>query len=222
MYLDNYLNAILFDRPVFYGPLWGNAGARDLARKSPDGTFTGSPTRGVRGPLGDQGIDFAVGTQLDFPDANFLDLGDIWAIETWFSLDNISGLFSFVTKFNGAYSIDWWNGVSAVRAEAYSAADLARSATLNTINKWYHVVATKNGATTKIYINSQDQTVPVGNTTTINTPNFLSLGVSIAGAMTSKMAHTAVYNYPLSRPQILNHYRAGIGQAAGGNNKRHR
>lgn len=222
MYLDNYLNAVIYDRPVFYGPLWGNSGARDLARKSPDGTFTGSPTRGVRGPLGDQGINFLVGTQLDFPDASFLDLGDIWTIETWFSLNSVGGLFVFVTKFNGAYSIDWWNGVNAVRAEAYSTADLARSGTLNTINKWFYTVATKNGNNTRVYINGQDQTVPVGNVGTINTPNLLSLGVSVAGGITSKMAHTAVYNYPLSPAQILNHYRVGIGQASGGNNKRHR
>lgn len=202
-----YQRAVMRDRPVLYAPLWEPAGgARNLTGKTANGSFTGSPTRAVRGPVGGYAMDFPVGTDWRFAHEAVLTCGDFWSIETWFSLNNILGLVQLAGKFDGGYSMDYYNGVAAVRAENYGVNDLARSTIPQVANRWYYAVCTKNGGNAKVYINGKDETVPVGNAVSASSAGVVFGGASIIGNQTAKIAQVAVYNYALSHAQIRRHY----------------
>jgi len=80
-------------------------------------------------------------------------------------------------------------------------------------NSWYHVVYTKNGASSHIYINGVDRTDTVTNQTLVNVASDLviaqdyGLGFPWYGAL----SEVAFYPTELSQARVLAHYEAALG-----------
>ena len=79
---------------------------------------------------------------------------------------------------------------------------------------WAYVVATKSGATCKLYVNAVDRTGTVTNATTVNTTAPLTIGADTAGGGAHREGYAggldevAVYALALSASEVSAHYAA--------------
>ena len=77
---------------------------------------------------------------------------------------------------------------------------------------WCHVVATKNGATSKLYINGSDVTGTVSNITCGTPGDDVSIGSATSAGVefwNGSIGQAAVYNYALTPSQVAKHYALG-------------
>jgi hypothetical protein len=79
--------------------------------------------------------------------------------------------------------------------------------------QWHHLVVTKSGAASKLYIYGIDRTGTVTNLTMINTASTLILGAKNGTSefLAATIDEFAVYNAVLSGATVLDHYKAGLG-----------
>jgi hypothetical protein len=139
-----------------------------------------------------------------------LDLGNIWSLETWAQFDSFGADNILIAK-NLSYEM-------AVDSSGYlylgrpTYGILAFSTITMSTGNVYHCVATKNGATSKLYINGVDVTGTVTDGTAIDSSSSLFIGCSWAqGAMMNgRIQMAAVYPTALSAARVLAHYNAGI------------
>ena len=148
------------------------------------------------------------------PDSVSLDVTDTFTVEGWIKrsnavvtsmclLDKGSGAFQFCLDANNILLVR--NGVSYI----------VRSTTTTTDTSWHHVVATKSGATSVLYLDGVNVSGTVTNSTMVNTTAALLFGVvnpaSGGGYFAGAMDEFAVYNTALSAATVLDHYKAGAG-----------
>jgi uncharacterized repeat protein (TIGR01451 family) len=78
---------------------------------------------------------------------------------------------------------------------------------------WHHVVATKNGAAVKLYLDGVDVTGPINGVTLGNNAIPLNIGrrtVAGTGLFNGTLDEVAIYNVALSGAQVVAHHNAGI------------
>ena len=91
---------------------------------------------------------------------------------------------------------------------------IATSSTTVTDTGWHHLVVTKTGATTKLYIDGFDRTVLATSQTLANTASALVLGAvnpATGGRLRGTIDEFALYSDVLTQPQVMDHYKAGAG-----------
>ena len=74
---------------------------------------------------------------------------------------------------------------------------------------YHHVVATKDGAGVKIYIDGVENTVQISQQTIQNSTSPLTFGS--AGSGEASFDELALYDNALSAAQVAEHHSAGIG-----------
>lgn len=91
---------------------------------------------------------------------------------------------------------------------------IARTGAINDTTTWHHVVVTKNGATTKMYLDGVDVTVAGTNQTLGDSTNVLRIGHFSAagvGRFPGSMDELAIYKEVLSAADVAQHYKVGKG-----------
>lgn len=212
-----YSGTVLGDRPVLYMPGWfinaGNSSVRDYTGINGLSAATVGTIIHTPGPIGALGVKFSggAGNRIDFADIPVLDLGDVWSLEAWYKPSNLTGAQSIICKGSNAYYMR--QAVAQLSSLRSNVAVLTNSNQDFVVNVWYHCVATKNGSARKLYMNGKDVTTLVGDSVCTDTAIGLSIGCQFTGTFTEQtsgsIAHAAVYRYPLSPAQVLNHYRQG-------------
>ena len=93
------------------------------------------------------------------------------------------------------------------------AVNIASSTNAITDQSWHHVVATKNGAETRIYVDGVDRTAAATNSTLTSNATALNIGRATTGSAYSgaDIDEVAVYPTALSAARVLAHYQAGRG-----------
>lgn len=204
-----YMQAVLADRPRLYFPGWSEAAHRDMSNTQANGTTVPTITFPARGPFGGTVIDSNASGIVTFPDANSLDLADIWSVECWYRSDTAGTYQTLVSKAANAYAIRRSDTGKAEMLRSNVSVVATSTATMS-INTWYHIVCTKSGAARKIYLNAKEGTTLGGDSACTNTTAVLNIGSDFGFfPFNGLLGQVAVYSYPLSPAQTLRHFKAG-------------
>ena len=147
-------------------------------------------------------------------DANALDLGDgPLSIECWFKRSATQGAAQqLATKGSNAYALGFLADNKLAVSKEGAGQSLATSTDAITDQGWHHVVATKNGAATKLYIDGVDVTVAGTNATLANNAISLRIGWNSAAnpfRFPGSMDEVALYSAVLTADEVTQHYERG-------------
>ena len=211
--IGTYAKAVLADGPAGYWR-FGESGGTALFDASPNannGTYVGGVDLGVPGALQRDPDSAAALDGSDslavVPDAASLDVGDTFTIEGWIRRSSSATitLFDKGTRgpqltVNGDDDEVWLRkaGVGAIaRSDRGVPAD----------GSYHHVVATKEGVTTKIYVDGREQTVQLAPEHVVqNTGAALRLGPA---QLRTDLDEFALYDRALHRRDVFEHYALG-------------
>ena len=176
-----YREEVLADAPAGYWPLGDASGnPQDASGNARHVTVVGgTPIYGVPGPVsGTTAVTFDGTTEyFTSPDGAWFDLGDVFTLEAW--VTRPSAISTIVAKGTNGYELgilDVGDNLVAWCLELRKAniAEIVESNVGIPATGWHHVVATKNGATVKLYIDGVDVTGTVTNATFANTADAVS------------------------------------------------
>jgi hypothetical protein len=220
-----YRAAVLEDSPVAYWRLGEpNGAATAIDEKGAyNGTYVGSPQGGVAGALADN-----TAITID-ADAEYIQapagVGNITSesitVEFWIKparLLSTSSATGMIPISRGASGVGGWylvinsNGsiVFSTRQSATSQSTVSSTGVVST-GAWHHIVATRNGAVAKIYVNGADVTATPA--THVN-PDAYGVNLQIGrytGAGWNAYGdydEVAIYSTALSAARVLAHYQA--------------
>jgi hypothetical protein len=221
-----YKDAVVADSPVSYWRLAesGGTNAADNQAANNAGTYQNSPTLGVTpgiSDIGDTAVTFNGTTQdVQVNDANSLDLGDTFTMEAWIKRTATLGTNQgIISKGSGGYYMRMGTGNNLELAKSQIGSIVASTTTITDTN-WHHVVATKTGATCKLYIDGVDVTGAITNLTCVDTALHLRIGAdgtagdSAVEFFSGSIDEPAVYNTVLSAARVSAHYAARTGASA--------
>jgi len=203
-----------------------NSGASlvDVGGYGNTGTAINSPTFTTSGCSVGNCLTFdGVNDRIEIADASSLDITNAITIETWLNFP-ASAVKELIDKNNnsntgpGAYQIFQNNQNISFRLVKSAGLNTMTSATALSLNTWYHVAATWDGVTMKLFINGvQDST-----TLALAAPIDTTTGKLVIGAYTDnqfaysgKMDEVHIYPYALSAAQIVQNYQDGLGAIGG-------
>jgi len=122
---------------------------------------------------------------------------------------------TIMQKGTGAYQFGFYNnkiGLYKYTGSGVGTIIAQSTGTQTDTTAFHHYVATKNGATVKIYVDGVDVTGTVSNQTLTNTASVLRFsGTSATERLNGYADEIAVYNQVLSATTIGYHYAVGTG-----------
>jgi hypothetical protein len=218
--LADYVSVVLADSPVVYYQMNEESGQpQDSSGNGLHTTATvGGPTYGVPGAVGGTGTAISLDGSDAFTrtDNAALDLGDgPLSLEVWMRRGSLAAADqALIGKRSGAYYMRL-NAAGELQFNRANVADIvASTVTIEDRDDWHHCVATKLGAAVKLYIDGEDVTGSVSDSTLVNNADALDIGQKDGGEFfIGRLQHVAVYDSVLSPAQVLAHYEAG--RAAG-------
>lgn len=211
-----YSNDVVTDNPLSYWRLNESSGtAAADAVGANTGTYVGSPTLGASGALADatlKAVTLSGSSQyISVPDAASLDTGDVMTLELWVKRTTLGTLQVLVDKGTSSYRLQL-STADTVQLTRAGTVIATSTVALSDTTQFHHVVATKNGATVKIYINGVDRTGAVSNQTLLDSPDPLRIGTASPTAANHAAAavdEVAVYGSALSPARVLAHFASG-------------
>jgi hypothetical protein len=214
--MASYRATVVADSPAAYwrlGETTGSTANDEIG--SNDGTYQNSPTLGAAGAI-ENDPDKAVtlnGTDeyISVPDVAALDLGDTFTLEAWVKPTSFaaSGMVVFY-KGTGAYTLSINQSTGTFFLRKGDISTIVTSTTALTTGVWQHIVATKSGATSKLYLNGDDVTGTVTDATMVNTASALNIGSTGAATyFNGSLDELAVYATALTHAQIREHFNIG-------------
>lgn len=213
-----YRDEVLADSPRGYWRFGEASGtvANDETANNLDGSYVGSPTLGVTGAVvGDTAVTLSGSAQyVSIPDDNLLDPGDTLSVECWIKRASSDATLHFIVdKGDNGYLvyIDTDNKIKLGKKQVVGV--IVSSTSTITDTNWHHIVVTKNGATSRVYIDGADVSSAGTNQTIAATALPLnwgrysgtsSLGTDWAGSLDE----AAIYGSALSLARVQVHYNA--------------
>jgi hypothetical protein len=152
---------------------------------------------------------------INVPDSGSLDTGDVFTLEAWVRRTNTSNAIQTIfAKGSRSYLLRF--DANRLKLARGGSGDIA-AATVTTTDTagFHHVVATKSGATVRLYIDGVDRTGAVNNRTISNTSTALNIGRDTDNRryFPGYVDEAAVYNRALTATVVRRHYEAGIAVA---------
>jgi len=151
-------------------------------------------------------------------DSASLDTGDSFTLEAWVRRTSTSStaIHRVLSKGDGAYTLGFTNNVLTLRRQA--GGDIVRAKAPTTdLAAFQHIVATKDGAAARLYIDGVDVTDPASIPSPVpaiaNTTAPLNIGRATNGTayFPGFIDEPAVYDVALSAEEVQTHHRAGTG-----------
>lgn len=211
---SGYAAAVLADGPVAYYRLGDSGGTMvDSSGNSHNGTYTGSPTRGVPGALtgdSDTAVTFN-GSSQEATAAYWAGLDTIktnFSIEAWAKTTVGGAVGGHGGGSNAPYQLYVSSGKAALITKAPTQTTVSGATSVDDDN-WHHLVATLTGGTARIYV---DGTLD-GSGSTPTPQSLNSFGVSVASRGSSSffggtIDEFALYSGALSAARVAAHYAA--------------
>lgn len=225
----SYSSEVLADSPAGYWRCQEASGLiQDSSGNANHANFVaGTPVYHAAGPISSDPPTYAItfdGTTeyFDIPDHATLDVGDVFTLECWANRNGGSSYRDIFDKGTNGYMLAISGGGpgDALTLVKQDTADIVASTISVTDNVWRHLVATKNGATSKLYIDGVDVTGTVTNATIVNTAVKLTIGSSYGATQffPGTLAELAIYPTALSAARVLAHYNAATAISGPGDN----
>lgn len=155
---------------------------------------------------------------IEIADTPAFDLGDTaQSYELWFKRARTSHTDSefLFAKGDGALRILFPANSNTLRISIWTGSTAATiceaTIAITDTTVWYHLVVTKSGATTKLYINGVDRTGSVTNQTLTNTVDPIHIGAYDGDGwapFAGGLDEVAIYNVALSQATVQQHYSA--------------
>lgn len=214
-----YRDEVLADGPKLYWRLGETSGttAADETANALSGTYDGTPRLGVAGGLaGDANtaVEFHRADATDSitrADSAALDTGDVFSVECIFKRAAHSGVNeSLFSKGSGSYVVRI-NTSGGILLRKFGTADIVTSTINITDTDYHHLIVTKSGATSKIWIDGVDRTGTVTDATLVNTTVTFQAArnqSSIPEYYGGVLDEVALYGVALSQARIQAHYSA--------------
>jgi hypothetical protein len=196
----------------------GLATVADDAFGANNGVFTNGPVLNQAGALvGDSNRAARLDGTNDYvtiPDANSLDIGDgPFTLEAWVkrSTVNTAGI-SIFQKGASAAQFGFYLDRTFLAKDNIGTVTSSTTTVSDTTN-WHHLVVTKSGTASKLYIDGIDRTGTVTDLTMANTAAALILGSKNGTSefLAATIDEFAVYNAVLPAATVLDHNKAGTG-----------
>jgi hypothetical protein len=147
------------------------------------------------------------------PDHATLDVGDVFSFECWVKLTSTGNIFTFATKLGGSWGV-YISATGFVRIyrSGSGTAIVESSVAITDTTTWHYVACTKNGATSKVYIDGADVSVAGANDTLTDSSSAMQIGTDTGGGTytDATLDEVAVYATVLSAARVLVHYEVGI------------
>ena len=207
-----YVAAVMADLP---GGYWRLADLTDTSGKGGDLTVIGAPVWAGSLLTNDtnKSAQLNIADGFSAADSANLDLGDTFSLEAWVYIDQAPTAgtwYEILSKGADAYELyidqnrylTFGKAGGGIVAQLYDVIPVASR---------QHIVVTKAGAVTKLYVNGQEKTNWAGtNATMVNNTSPLYLGRNPFGAgLKGRLDEVAVYPTVLSAGRVSAHYLAG-------------
>jgi hypothetical protein len=185
------------------------------------GEYKNAPTLGAAASLvGDPNTAVTLnGTNqyITVPHSSSLDVGDVFTYEAWIKRAEVRAVAEVIGSRQGSPTAKLdITAAGKLRLRIPGVKTLAESTIEIADTSWHHIVATKNGATVKLYIDSVDRTGAVTNETVGNNVAALIIGSESPTEEFFKgtLDEVAIYNVALSGAQALDHYQKAVSAAS--------
>lgn len=219
----SYRDEVMADNPVGYWRLGETSGAvaQDETANNIDGTYVNTPTLGVAGAIsGNTAVSFASASSeyISVPHNAVLNTADVVSIEFWFKLATTTSIQTFVMKGTSAYRVYYNSASNKIGFERNDSGTIVEtSVTVTDTSSWHHFVATKNGATSKLYLDGVDRTGVVTNQTLLNNSTALlwAAMVGITNYFNGSLDELAIYSTALSAARVAAHFNPPLGDLIG-------
>jgi hypothetical protein len=203
---------VLADAPAAAWRLGERSGtAAASATGAAPGTYTGAVTLGIGGLLArdsDAAASFdGVDDAVSVPAVSALPNGDTFTLEAWVNRRAHKHRDGLVSKGTGGYEL-YVNSSNQLTLARAGYGDIVRSTTTLAAGRTYHVAATKQGATVRLYVDGIDRTGTVTNRTMTANTNPLTLGAGTS-FLKGTLDEVAVYTRALSAADVARHNAAG-------------
>ncbi len=181
------------------------------------GTLVGADiTRGVTGLINDPNaaITFGVAgtTRVDVSNNASLDLADTFTLECWFkrSETGTGSVYGFIDRGAGAYQTQIRFGFPSVSIGGTGSICLSSVSVVDLLR--HHLMVTKTGASSKLYLDGVDRTSGTASGTGTNNGSSLGLGSDAGGGenFNGTLDECAIYSVVLTAAQALAHYNKGV------------
>lgn len=222
--LLSYFRAVRTKQPVGYYRLDSLAFGQDDSGYGNTGTANGGGPLALAIPgllhanvddnaagVGNGAADFdGVDDYISVPHAAQLNVGDIFSLEAWVRPDVLQ-LGTILSKGTNGFHLRM-TAAGLIELVKEGVAVIVASTVALVAGTTYYVVATKNGAVVKLWINAVDRTGTVTNQTIVNTSSILAIGRRSDSAtefFNGVIDEFSVYNFPLTAAEVLNNYNTG-------------
>lgn len=179
--VSKYSDTILSQSPTWYcrmGEPSGTTATDEIG--SLDGTYNNTPTLAATGAFGgdtNTAVTFnGTNEWLSVPDGAAIDPGDTWTISMWIKRGRTGIAEVLYRKGHDGPMLYLTAGNKFIVGKANGGTLLTSVASLTSTSAWYHIVATKSGSTTDLWINGVSNNVLGTNATTTTTATDLSIG----------------------------------------------
>jgi hypothetical protein len=214
----DYRYLLVNDGPVGWWPLSDTVGSSSAVDSSGN-AHPGTATDVTFGTAGHRPDGATVGSfngstsRVVIADAASFHLGDVCSLECWVKRSSVS-LGAIVVLFDGntnavVLQIDTDNKIRV--AKSGGSQIVKSTVALSDTTTWHHIVYTKNGSSSKLYVDGVDVTGTVTDQTLANS-NGLTIAATTAlgNFYPGALSDVAYYSYALSAATVIAHYTSGI------------
>lgn len=213
----SYSSEVLADAPAAYWRMDEASGnIQDSSGNANHATGTegaGSGTYAESGALASDAASKSIRFNPNFRflvnDNVSLDLGDVFSLECWLKISSVPVTYSdFIAKQTNAYEMRLYPGLTFSLVKADVSETVVSTSAVPNDSAFHHIVATKSGATVKLYLDNVDVTGTVTNTTYADNASVLQLGGSAVDFINGWLDEIAFYPTALSAARVSVHYNA--------------
>lgn len=184
------------------------------------GTYSSGVTLGRPGALAgdaDTAVAFNGTTgNASIPSTTALNTADVFSIEAWVKRGTTGGSANQVIASKGTTA--WtlaFNTANKLILQVNGKTTSTSSTAVADTTAWHHVVATKSGTTTKLYIDGVDVTGTGTNGTGANNTTAITIGSAASATwLNGTLDDVAVYKVALTKDQVTNHFLLGAAACA--------
>lgn len=214
----DYSHTLMGMTPVSYWRLGDPSGAATDEKGANAGTYTNTPTLGATGLLTgdpDTAVTFAAASSqyVTIPYAAALHAGsDVISISAWFKRTAINAQHVIWSNGNagGSDAELWFHSDNSLYFSAEGTGNLFKSAAAITDANTHHVVATKSGATSVVYLDGSVMAGTGANTLLVDSGAASTIGRDVSGRyFQGTIDEVAVWNRALTAAEVANLYAIG-------------